>query len=161
VPLHTRPIALRDRPCWEDLWARYQAFYGRTGERALPACQIDLVWDRLFDPAQPMDCLVAATDDAVIGIAHLVRHRDFLTEADSVYLQDLYVGAGEGGGGVGRRLIDAAASYAKRHGAERLYWTTHQDNLTARRLYDDVATHRGGIVYVHDTLPGRPGQETS
>jgi hypothetical protein len=32
-------------------------------------------------------------------------------------------------------------------GAARVYWLTHETNQTARRLYDQVATNSGFIVY--------------
>ena len=41
--------------------------------------------------------------------------------------------------------------HAATAGAARLYWHTHETNATARRLYDQLATRSGFIVYNVDT----------
>ncbi|MEM8542255.1 MAG: GNAT family N-acetyltransferase, partial [Pseudomonadota bacterium] len=33
-----------------DLWAQYNAFYGRKGETALPQVVVDTTWRRILDP---------------------------------------------------------------------------------------------------------------
>lgn len=40
--------------------------------------------------------------------------------------------------------------WARKCGCGRLYWSTHEDNATARRLYDRVAENRGFIRYEID-----------
>ena len=39
------------------------------------------------------------------------------------------------------------AEEARKHGATRLYWTTKENNATARALYDKVTDFRGFIRY--------------
>jgi hypothetical protein len=51
---------------------------------------------------------------------------------------------------VGRALIDGVDRAAKTAGVKRVYWQTHQTNAAGRRLYDQVATHAGFIVYAHE-----------
>jgi Acetyltransferase (GNAT) family len=46
-----------------------------------------------------------------------------------------------------RALIVAVAGWARERGCGRVYWSTHETNATARRLYDDVAANRGFIRY--------------
>jgi GNAT superfamily N-acetyltransferase len=55
--------------------------------------------------------------------------------------------AGARGKGIGRALINAVYRQAKLAGSPRVYWQTHQTNLTARQLYNRVAEHSGFIVY--------------
>jgi hypothetical protein len=48
---------------------------------------------------------------------------------------------------VGRGLIEAVAAAARDRGCNRLYWTTKEDNATARPLYDRIARFNGFIRY--------------
>jgi GNAT superfamily N-acetyltransferase len=41
--------------------------------------------------------------------------------------------------GVGRGLIKAVEQIAIEKGSKRLYWTTAEDNVVARKLYDQLA----------------------
>ncbi len=52
--------------------------------------------------------------------------------------------------GVGRALIESVVEWARERGCSRVYWQTKNSNTTARRLYDQVATHKGFIVYQID-----------
>jgi GNAT superfamily N-acetyltransferase len=52
--------------------------------------------------------------------------------------------------GAGRALIAAVTDWAKDQGCARVYWNTHESNVTARRLYDKVAENRGFIRYQID-----------
>ena len=40
--------------------------------------------------------------------------------------------------------------WAREQGCGSVYWQTHEANAVARRLYDEVATYEGYVVY---TLP--------
>src|SRR5882757_10260098 len=48
---------------------------------------------------------------------------------------------------VGRALIHGVYRQAKLAGSPRVYWQTHETNLTAMQLYDKVAEHSGFVVY--------------
>jgi len=48
---------------------------------------------------------------------------------------------------VARALIGAVADWASARGCSRVYWHTHESNVTARALYDKVAQNRGFIRY--------------
>ena len=53
------------------------------------------------------------------------------------------------------------AKTSRERGASRLYWTTKEDNTTARVLYDKVASFKGFIRYDYPLamqrgLPCRP-----
>jgi len=49
--------------------------------------------------------------------------------------------------GCGAKLIEAVAGIARSRGCARLYWTTKEDNPTARSLYDRIARFNGFIRY--------------
>jgi GNAT superfamily N-acetyltransferase len=51
------------------------------------------------------------------------------------------------GSGAGRALIAAVEATAREAGASRLYWSTHETNLTAQALYNKVAERPGFVQY--------------
>ena len=63
------------------------------------------------------------------------------------YLQDLFVDSTARRHGCGGKLIEAVAAIARERGCARLYWTTKEDNATARSLYDRIARFNGFIRY--------------
>ncbi len=52
------------------------------------------------------------------------------------------------GKGIGRALIEAVHAEATKAGAHSVYWTTNQNNATARQLYDRIAKVTPFIKYV-------------
>jgi GNAT superfamily N-acetyltransferase len=67
------------------------------------------------------------------------------------YLQDLFTSEAARGKGVGRALINGVYERARRAGSTRVYWHTHETNVTAQTLYDKVAERSGFIVYRQNT----------
>jgi GNAT superfamily N-acetyltransferase len=63
------------------------------------------------------------------------------------YLQDLFTAPQARGQGVAGALIEYVAGWARARECNRVYWSTHHTNATARRLYDRVAVNRGFILY--------------
>lgn len=142
-----RPLRREDREAWLPLWDAYNAFYGRSGETALPEAITESTWERFFDAAEPVHALVAEEGGRVVGLAHYLFHRSTTRLADVCYLQDLFTLPALRGRGIGRRLIEAVALAARAKGCSRLYWQTHSGNAAGRALYDKVAGHHGFIVY--------------
>ena len=63
------------------------------------------------------------------------------------YLQDLFTAEAARGRGAGRALIEAVYAAASAAGSPRVYWTTQANNLTAQRLYDQIAEKSDFIQY--------------
>jgi GNAT superfamily N-acetyltransferase len=135
---------------WRPLWDQYNAFYGRSGPTALPEENIQTTWDRFLDPAEDMHCLLAQHQDRLVGLAHLIYHRNTITIEPTCYLQDLYASPDLRGKGIGRALIQAFYDHARQAGTVGVYWHTQSNNHTAMRLYDQVATNTQFVVYRHN-----------
>ena len=142
-----RAVAREDFDQWLPLWAGYNAFYGRAGETALPHEITRTTWDRFFDPDEPVHALVAELGGELVGLAHYLFHRSMILIEPTCYMQDLFTSEAARGRGVGRALIEAVYERAREAGSTQVYWHTHAGNATARRLYDQVATDTGFVVY--------------
>jgi GNAT superfamily N-acetyltransferase len=142
-----RAVLRSDFAAWKPLWDGYNAFYGRSGETALPEPVTHMTWSRFFDGYEPMHALVAELDGVVVGLVHYLFHRTTIALGPNCYLQDLFTSDAARGRGVGRALIEVVHERAAEAGAARVYWLTHETNATAMRLYDQVAERSGFVVY--------------
>lgn len=142
-----RPIHQGDFAAWKPLWDGYNAFYGRAGETALPDVVTQTTWQRFFDDQEPVYAMVAERGGVLLGIVHFLFHRSTTQVQLSCYLQDLFTVEAARGQGVGRALIEAVYKRAAKAGLPRVYWQTHETNVTAMKLYDTVAEKSGFVVY--------------
>ena len=139
INLSIRPVTLQDYDQWLLLWDGYNEFYGRSGATALSPEITRVTWARFFDTSEPVYALVAESDGKLLGLAHYLFHRSTTAIGPVCYLQDLFTVKAARGKGVGRALINCVYEQAKLAGSSRLYWQTHETNLTAMKLYDKVA----------------------
>lgn len=146
-PLTIRYVTDQDFAAWKPLWDGYNAFYGREGTTALPEAITLATWARFLDTAEPMHALVAERSGQLLGLAHFLFHRTTTSTSDNCYMQDLYTTESSRGAGIGRALIERVYAEAKKVGAGRVYWQTHETNTHAMLLYDKVAEKSGFIVY--------------
>src|SRR5262245_41361173 len=146
-PLMIRPVEPTDFAQWERLWEGYNSFYGRAGATALPNEITRMTWSRFFDAYEPVYALVAEKDGQLLGLAHYLFHRSTMLIEPTCYLQDLFTAESARRQGIGQALIEAVYERAKLAGASRVYWQTHETNLTGIKLYDKVAERTGFIVY--------------
>jgi GNAT superfamily N-acetyltransferase len=144
-----RDIARTDYVQWLPLWDGYNAFYGRSGPTALPDDITATSWARFFDEMEPVHAIVAERAGTLIGLAHYLFHRSTTLVDPICYLQDLFTAPEARGQGVGRALIEAVYDRARLAGAPRVYWQTHETNVTAQSLYEQIAERSGFIVYRH------------
>jgi GNAT superfamily N-acetyltransferase len=142
-----RFVKSQDYAAWLALWDGYNAFYGRSGPTALSPDVTAMTWARFFDAYEPMHALVAEDEGGLIGLAHYLFHRSTTAIAPSCYMQDLFTSAAARGKGVGRALINEVYAQARIAGSPRVYWQTHETNVTAMQLYDKVAERSGFLVY--------------
>ena len=149
--LRVRPIRRSDRRAWEVLWQGYNDFY----ERVIPARVTARTFARFFAVGGSVRALVAEDGGTLVGLVHYIFHPSTSLGGPTCYLQDLFTAAEARRRGVGRALIAAVYDRASRHGAERVYWHTHETNARAIRLYDKVATRTGFIVYAKGIRPRR------
>lgn len=145
-----RAIRRTDYDGWRPLWDGYNAFYGRSGETALPDPITQATWDRFFEAAEPVHALVAEREGRIVGLAHYLYHRSTTRLCDVCYLQDLFTVTELRGLGIGRQLIQGVYDAARAADCTRVYWQTHVSNQPGRALYDKVAQHHGFIVYTHE-----------
>lgn len=142
-----RPVVRDDFDQWLPLWEGYNAFYGRSGPTAVPEEITQTSWNRFFDPGEPVQALMAELDGRLVGLAHYLFHRSMILIEPTCYLQDLFTSEAARGRGVGKALVEAVYEQAKGAGSTQVYWHTQAGNATARRLYDQVATDTGFVVY--------------
>jgi len=145
--LRIRPIEKGDLAAWKPLWDGYNAFYGRSGETALPDSITNTTWLRFFDAYEPVHALVAEQSSRILGLAHYLLHRSTIAIEPVCYLQDLFTVEASRGKGVGRALIEEVYRRAQEAGCARVYWQTHETNEIAMKLYDKVADKSGFVVY--------------
>lgn len=139
-----------DHQDWLALWRGYQGFYKVDIDDATTA----MTWQRLLNDAEPMWCAVAESGGRPVGLVHYLTHRSTWTAGDYCYLQDLYVDPDRRARGIGRMLIDHVYARAATMGCSRVWWLTHESNLDAMKLYDQVAD-RSGFVQYRKLLPAR------
>ena len=145
--MNIRPVQLQDFDQWKVLWDGYNAFYERVGPTALPDAITQSTWQRFFDTYEPVHALVAEEDGHLLGLVHYLYHRSTTHIGPNCYLQDLFTAEAARGKGVGRALIDAVIDISKAAGCGRVYWHTRDTNVTAQRLYNQVAEGGGVMVY--------------
>jgi GNAT superfamily N-acetyltransferase len=141
--LIVRPVAPTDFPQWAPLWEGYNSFYKRT----LPAEITQMTWSRFLDATEPVHAMVAEKNGRLLGLVHYLFHRSTIMIGPTCYLQDLFTTEAARGKGVGCALIEAVYARAREAGSPRVYWQTHETNLTAMTLYDKVAERSGFVVY--------------
>jgi GNAT superfamily N-acetyltransferase len=145
--LSVRFVVREDYEQWLPLWDGYNAFYGRSGATALAPEITGMTWARFFDAYEPVHGLVAESDGQLLGLTHYLFHRSTTAIEPVCYLQDLFTSNAARGRGIGRALINRVYEEARLAGSSRVYWQTHQTNLTAMQLYDKVAERSGFVVY--------------
>lgn len=122
-----------DETRWRALWAEYCAFY----ETEVPEAVTAALWHRILTPEDVIHGLVAVDDGgAILGFTHYVLHPHTWSSKTLCYLEDLFVTPEARGNRIAQRLIESVIAQGQEQGWGRVYWHTHDDNETARRVYD-------------------------
>ena len=144
MTLTIRPIIAADRAAWAPLFTAYLEFYETTVSEAV----YETSFARLVSGQDnEFQGFIAELDGVAVGLTHFLYHRHMWSEANTCYLQDLYVAPETRGTGAGRKLIEAVHAKAASDGCTTVYWMTQDFNETARKLYDRVATLTPFIKY--------------
>lgn len=129
---------------WMPLWKGYQTFYGANIAEEVS----QRTWDKLSSPdVSHMYGFAAVIDHKVVGIVHVIEHDSCWTMQPYAYLQDLFTLEEYRGKGIARKLIQHVYDTAKARECDRVYWLTHESNITAQQLYDRIAKKTGFIQY--------------
>jgi GNAT superfamily N-acetyltransferase len=145
--MRIRPVADADHARWRELFTAYGVFY----ETHFPDDVLDGVWAWLQDDAHPVRCLVAEVDGVVVGFTHFREQPDTFTAGPGWFLDDLFTDPAHRGGGVASALIGAVEAHARAHGGGTVRWITADDNHTAQRVYDRLATRARWVTYEIET----------
>jgi ribosomal protein S18 acetylase RimI-like enzyme len=118
-------------------------------------------WTFFGERARPEDVIVAVVEGEVAGYVKLGRATPLAASDHVVTVNGIAVDPARQGRGVGRALIEAAATEARRRGARRLTLRVLGPNAAARRLYESAGfvvegVQRGEFLledeYVDDVL---------
>jgi ribosomal protein S18 acetylase RimI-like enzyme len=118
------------------LFDGYRSFYGQAPDAARAR---DFLAQRIGGGESVV--LVAERDGSAIGFTQLYPVFSSVRTARTWLLNDLFVDATARRGGVARKLLDAAATFARDDGAAGLMLETTRDNAPARALYRAAGWH--------------------
>ena len=141
--ISVRAVAAADRQRWEELFHGYRTFYRNEHDAAVA----ERVWGWLLDPAHETEGLVAEADGRIVGFAHWRRFARPSVGQTGIYLDDLFADESARGLGVGHVLVVRLQQIAAAEGASVVRWITADDNATAQKLYDRVATKTRWLTY--------------
>jgi ribosomal protein S18 acetylase RimI-like enzyme len=143
-----RPLQPADHGTWRRLYQGYADFYAVPMTDAIA----DQVWNWLMDGNAALKGYVAEVKDTreVIGIAHVRPYPRSLSGSWAGFLDDLYVDPAHRHRGAGRALMTAVAAHGRAAGWSFVRWMTADDNSTAQRLYDRIASRTRWVTYQLD-----------
>jgi GNAT superfamily N-acetyltransferase len=144
VSYTVRPVQAADLDEWRDLYSAYREFYALVPDSAV----VDRVWSWIADDRHETGALVAVGDDGTLGgLAHYRRFARPSSGTTGLWLDDLFTRPDLRGAGVGRALIEAVSQIADDEKLSVVRWITNENNATARRLYDSLATATKWVTY--------------
>ena len=137
------PLSKADYDFWLVLWQDYLKFY----ETVLPLNVIEATWRNILDDNVAIYGFGAWQNDVLVGFTHVVLHPNTWNTTDCCYLEDLYASENVRGQGVGRALIEQVYAFANEKNCNRVYWVTQENNTSARKLYDNIASLTDMVQY--------------
>ncbi len=139
-----RPVRSEDFFPWLTLFEGYAAFYNSplTDERAVQT------WQWVTNGDHGLRAFVAEADNGdLVGLAHVRTIAQPLEGTTALYLDDLFVAEAARGRGLATALLTHLRELALAEGRSGVSWITAEDNATAQRVYDRVATRTTWVTY--------------
>ena len=138
-----RPIKIEDKAHWEKLYISYAEFYKVEMNDKI----LQTVWDWLHDKNHEVEGLVYQVDEYIVAIAHYRRMPRPLFGKDIGFLDDLFVDPDHRGKRIGEKIIKELQKISKLRGWDLIRWTTRNNNIRAKSLYDRVAEKTSWDMY--------------
>ena len=135
--LEIRRAAASDADALAPLFDAYRGFYGRPSD--LPLARRFLA-ERLGRGESVV--LFAVDETTPCGFTQLYPLFSSLRCRPIWMLSDLFVAPERRGGGVGRRLMEAAHGFAREQGGASIELDTAHTNTTAQALYESLGYER-------------------
>ena len=138
-----REIQLKDKDQWEKLYRGYANFYKVEMNDKI----LEIVWKWLNDVNHELKGIGYEVDGKIVGLAH---YRSLLRPLKGKYigyLDDIFVDPEYRGQKIGEKLLNKIKEISKANDWNLVRWQTDEDNLTAKKLYDKVATKTKKNVY--------------
>ena len=128
------------------LFNEYRQFYGRRDDVAAAE---QFIHARLLDESS---VIFIAKDNQGLGLGFVQMYPSFssLRMAPMLILNDVYVTQHARCVGIGRALVQQAASYAKAHNMSYLMLETQQKNQRAQGLYEGLGFVRNQDFYIYE-----------
>ena len=139
--IFVRRASLADVDLVAPLFDAYREFYEQTPDLALART---FLRERL-EQDQSVIFLALRSDGSAVGFTQLYPSFSSARAQRIFILNDLFVDPGVRRGGVGRRLLDAAADFGRSAGAIRLTLSTAHANTAAQALYEAHGWRRDEI----------------
>ena len=138
-----RKIQLKDKKHWEELYKGYANFYKVEMNDKI----LETVWKWLNDNNHELKGIGYEIVWKIVGIAHYRKLLSPLKGKYIGYLDDIFVDPKYRGRKIGRKLLNKIKEISKASGWNLVRWQTDEDNFTAKKLYDKVATKTKKNVY--------------
>lgn len=127
-----RQAQLADANTVAPLFDSYRQFYGKPSD---PDTAAHFVAERL-EKGESTIFLATGADGNAAGFVQLYPTFSSVSAARTYILNDLFVAPHARGSAVARRLVEAAAAFAREQGAIRLTLSTAKTNDAAQSLYE-------------------------
>ena len=138
-----REIKLKDKEEWEKLYKGYADFYKVEMNNQI----LKTVWNWLHNKNHELKGIGYEIDGKIVGLAHYRKLLRPLKGKYIGYLDDIFVDPKYRGQKIGKKLLDKIKEISKINDWNLVRWQTDEDNFTAKKLYDKVATKTKKNVY--------------
>ena len=138
-----REIQLKDKERWEKLYKGYADFYKVEMNNQI----LQTVWNWLNDKNHELKGIGYEIGGQIVGLAHYRKLLNPLKGKYIGYLDDIFVDSEYRGQKIGEKLLNRIREISKTNDWNLVRWQTDEDNFTAKKLYDKVATKTKKNVY--------------